>query len=340
MLPILSTLLLMNSAAADDDKPRRLSIEVSTGIRPDMAGLGSTILQDGTVDTADSTMANLLYSTGTAFMSDQENYTIWHNSQDTESTFNLMGAEPVSTGAMLGGELGARLRYELDDLIRFPMFLQAGAHYTQRVSGGYQERVFGDVAQQNATVAALLALNSENPEDYIGGKMTSQYDASWLEIPISIGFKVPAPRRQYTYAYGSLGMSYMSGGFSVGFDADEKYTNVLATHIDAENFAINNLSPGAVSDEIFFNIKSWGLNYGLGVQAGLKSGMAFFFEMNASGGAATVYGSDMKAESKQLLTAVSSEALATEDPEWFDKLAYPVLATGASFRTGLKYYFF
>ena len=39
-------------------------------------------------------------------------------------------------------------------------------------------------------------------------------------------------------------------------------------------------------------------------------------------------------------TATSSEAIAQSDPEWFDKLAFPVLATGASFRTGMRFSFF
>lgn len=339
MLPLLSTLLLSGAAQADDDKkPRRLSIDFSAGVTPDMAGLGSTIAQDGTVDTSSTTIANLLYSTDKAFMSDQSNMTIWHNSQDTDSTFNLMGAEPVVGGPLLGREIGGRVRYELDDLIRYPLFIQAGAYFSKRVSGGYQERVLGDAAEQNSTVALLLALNGASPDEYVGGKMTNQYDASWMEIPISLGIKVPS-KRPYTFAYGSAGVSIFKGGFSVAFDADENYANALATHVDTENYTINNLSPGAVSDKIDFVLDGVGLNYAVGVQAGIKPGLAFFGELNSSGAAGSVYSTDLKPETKQLLTALSSETLATEDPEWFDKLAYPVVATGASFRLGLRYYF-
>lgn len=340
MLPLLSALLLTNVAQADDDdkKPRRLSFDISAGITPDMAGLGSTIAQDGTVDTSSTTLANLLYSTDKAFMSDQSNMTIWHNSQDTESTFNLLGSEPVVGGPLLGRELGGRLRYELDDLIRYPLFIQAGAYFSKRISGGYQERVLGDAAEQNASVALLLALNGASPDDYVGGKMTNQYDASWMEIPISLGIKVPS-KRKYTFGYASAGVSIFKGGFSVAFDADEKYAAALATHVDTTELTINNLSPGAVSDQIDFILDGIGLNYGIGIQAGIRPGLAFFGEMNSSGAAGSVYSTDLKPESKQLLTALSSESLATEDPEWFDKLAYPVVATGASYRIGLRYYF-
>jgi hypothetical protein len=326
--------------AIAEDKPRQLSIEFSGGIRPDMAGLGETIAKDGTIDVAETTVASLLYSTDMAFMSDQANQTIWHNSNDTSSTFKLLSEEPVLGGGLLGGEIGGRLRYELNDRERFPLFVQAGVYYTQRIAGGYQERVLGDVAQQNATVAALLVLNGEDPEDFIHGKMSNQYDASWIEIPIGIGLKAPHPTRKNTAAYGSVGVSLFRGGFSVGFDIDERYANALSTHIDTDEMTVTNLSPGAVSDEIRFDIQAVGLNYGMGVQAGLGEGAAFFMELNSSGAAQAVYGSELKPETKQLLTAGSSANLAAEDPEWFDTIAYPVLTTGASFRVGMRYYFF
>ena len=337
---IVITLATFFSAPAQaDDKIKRLSVDFTAGIRPDMAGLGSTISQDGTIDTADTTLANLLYSTDKALMSDQDNATIWYNSNDTESTFKLLGEEPELGGSMLGLELGGRLRYELDDLIKFPLYIQSGFHYTQRISGGYQKRVLGDAAETNGTLALLFALNQMEAADYSGGTMITQYDASWYEIPFTLGIKVPL-KKKYTFAYGSFGLSYFSGGFSVMMDVDEAYANVLATHVDAEALTLTNYSPGAVKDTVAFNMSSIGLNYGLGIQSGTKNGVAFFAELNSSGAARTVYSSDMKAETKQILTATSSGALTEADPEWFDKLAFPVLTTGASFRTGVRFYFF
>ena len=340
-LAVLSAVLLSTAPAAAEEGARnkRLSIDVSMGIRPDMASLGSTITQDGTLDTADSTMANLLYSTDKALMSDQSNSTLWYNSQNTDTTFKLMGAEPVLGGPMLGGEFGGRIRYELDDIIRFPLYLQAGFHYSTRISGGYQERVLGDVAQQNETVALLLALNGEDPEDYINGQLITQYDATWYEVPITLGIKVKAKKRPYTMAYGGAGLSYFNGGFSVSLDSDERYSNVLATHIDADSFSVTNLSPGAVQDTIDFSITGVGLNYSLGVQSGTKAGVAMFFEYNGSGTAKTTYSGGLTDESQRLLTATSSQTLAEADPNWFRQLAYPVVTTGAAFRVGVRYYF-
>jgi hypothetical protein len=331
---------LLSSPAMADDKTKRLSVDFTAGIRPDMAGLGSTISKDGTIDTADSTLASTFFSTDKALMSDQSNSTLWANSQDTESIFKVMGAEPALGGSMLGMELGSRLRYELDDVVNFPVYLQSGFHYSQRIAGGYQERTLGNIAEAEE-LALLFAINQLDPLDYSGGTMITQYDASWMEIPLTVGIKVPL-KRKYTFAYGSFGASYFSGGFSVMMDVDEVYANVLSTHIDVDAAVptMTNYSPGAVTDTIAFNMTGIGLNYGLGVQAGTKNGVVFFAELNSSGAAKTVYGSEMKSETKQILTAVSSESLAQSDPEWFDTLAYPVLATGASFRTGVRFYFF
>lgn len=332
--------LLWASTAQAQEEPKRFSLAISTGLRPDMASLGATITQDGTVDTGETTMANLVYSTDKALMSDRNNLAIWHNSKNTNSPFRLLGEEPVLGGPMLGIEIGAKATYELDDVIDFPLYVQLGFHYATRMSGGHQERVLGDAAAANPQLAALLQANGEDPADYVGGRMITDYDASWFEIPINLGIKVPITTRDYTFAYGQLGVSFFQGGFSVGIDADEAYTNVLATHVDTEALTVNNLSPGAVQDTIDFRIGSMGVNYGVGVQTGVSSGLAIFLELNSSGTAKTVYSSELAPETRQLLTATSSETLAESDDQWFKRLAFPVVAGGATVRTGLRYYFF
>ncbi len=192
-----------------------------------------------------------------------------------------------------------------------------------------------------------MGFNGLAAEDFVGGKMITDYTASWYEIPITIGVKVPV-KREYSYAYGGVGASFFRGGFSVAMDIDEKYANVLATHISDSEYVnedfgiplITNLSPGAVSDTVEFVNACWGLNYGVGVQVGTPKGLAFFAELNSSGTAGTVYSSDMKEETQQLLTATSSATLASVDDAWFEKLAFPVVTTGAAFRIGLRVYAF
>lgn len=327
-------------AADDEDAPKRFSFGINVGLTPDMASLGATITQDGTIDTGDTTMANLVYSTDQALMSDRDNSAIWHNSQHTDSAFKLLGAEPVLGGPLLGLELAGNVQYEFDDLISFPLYLRAGFHYSFSASGGHQERTLGDAAQAIPEVAALLQANGEDPANYVGGTMVTDYKANWFEIPITLGLKVPFKKMPYTHAYGGIGVSFFQGGFGVGLDVDEQYANVLATHIDSEAATVTNLSPGAVQDEIDFRIGGTGLNWQLGAQAGTKIGLAFFLELNSSGTSKTVLSSAMKSETRQLLTATSSETLYGQDPEWFKRLAFPVVASGARVRVGVRYYFF
>ena len=338
----LVALTLATPDAMAEDKVKRLSISLSAGVRPDMASLGDTIVQDGTVDTSDSTIANLLYNTDKALMSDRNNMVLWYNTQNTDSTFLMLGEDPVTGGALLGMEFGGDVRYELDDVINFPLFIEAGFYYTTSISGGHQERVLGDAAAENEDLQLLLPLNGMSGDDFVGGKMVTDYAASWYEIPVSLGVKVPV-KRDYSFAYGSVGFSYFNGGFEVGMDIDEKYANALATHVTDLDEAIptvTNLSPGAVVDTITFSNSGIGLNYGLGVQVGMKNGTAFFVEYNGSGTSGTVYSSKFKKETAELLTATSSKTLAENDADWFKKLAFPVVTTGATARVGIRYYAF
>ncbi|ACY19100.1 porin OmpL1 [Haliangium ochraceum] len=326
------------SSAHADEGAKRLSVDLSFGVRPDMASLGQTIAQDGTIDTADSTMANLVYSTGQALMGDRNNMAIWHNSSNTNSTFRLLGEEPEVGGPLLGLDIGANARYELDDHVGFPLFVRAGFHYITSVSGGQQRRVLGDAAQANPDIAGLLMANGENPADYIGGVMESEYSASWLEIPITVGFKVAINEDSFMYA--GAGISLFRGGFSVGMNVDENYANVLATHIDTEALTVTNLSPGAVNETVEFQLGGVGVNYMIGGQAAIAdTGAVVFLELNSSGAAKTVYSSRLDANARRLLTATSSASLYSEDPEWFKRLAFPVVAGGGTMRVGLRYYF-
>lgn len=326
------------STSAEAGDVKRLSFGLSTGLKPDMASLGSTITQDGSVDTAESTLANLAYGTDKVLMSDRDNLALWHNSSNTNSSFKMLGEEPTAGGPLLGLDLGANVQYDLDD-VKVPLFVRAGVHYTSRMSGGEQRRTLGDIAAVDPNLSALLQANGEDPNDYIGGVMTTQYDAKWIEVPISLGLKVPIDD-QHSFAYGSVGVSLFQGGFSVTMDVDEKYANVLATHVNTSDLTVTNYSPGAVNEVVDFKIGGMGLNWGLGAQKGFGKMFAGYFELNSSGMAKTVYSSALSPSARQLLTATSSETLANNDPEWFKRLAFPVVTSGASFHLGLRIYVF
>jgi hypothetical protein len=340
---VLGTALLSvgvaEAAEKDDKKPKRFSISFSGGIRPDMAQLGSTIAQDGSIDVAETSFANLAYSTNKALMSDRDNMTLAQNSKQTDSVFNVLDSYKEG-GSLLGAEFGGDLRYEFDDLIDWPLFLKTGFYYTTRVSGGEQSRTFGDLAEQSQTVRDLAAINGLDPEDYSGGTMKTNWNARWWEIPISIGAKVHI--KPHTFAYGYAGISIFKGGFDVGIDVDDTYSRILGTHVDTSQAIppATDLSPGAVKDTIQFRTTALGLNYGLGAQIGIGRTWAVFLELNASGAAKTVYAQKYSEGSKKLLTTVSSQSLAESDETWFQTLAYPVVMQGASGRLGVRAYLF
>jgi len=342
---LLAGTMLPLAAHAADDKPKRFSISLGAGITPDMAGLGSTIVQDGTVDVADTSMAALAYSTDKVLMSDRNNMTLKANSDKTNSVFNVL-SDYKEGGSLLGLEIGGDLRYELDDVIDFPLFIDAGFYYSTKVAGGSQSRTFGDIAEQSETVQAIATVYGLDTADYVGGTMITEWSAAWIEVPISLGIKVPS-KKPHTFAYGNAGVSIFSGGFDIGINADEKYLNVLNTHIVDDGGLVPEVydqSPdGGLQDTIKFRTGAVGLNYGVGVQAGLGRHVAFFLELNSSGAAKTVFAQPMGDTTKRVLTSASSQSLADEeagDPSWFQDIAYPVLMTGASARLGIRAYLF
>jgi hypothetical protein len=342
---------LSGTAQAEEAKPTRFSLGLGVGIRPDMAQLGTTIVQDGTVDVADSSLAGY-YSTDKFLMSDRNNMTLQANSEGTSSIFNMQ-SDYQAGGSMLGLEKGGDLRYELDDVIKFPLFISAGFYHTGKLSGGEQSRTMGDVVPNlpDLYINVIENITGNSAEDYAGGTMKTTWNASWWEIPISLGMKVPI--KPHWFVYGKAGVSIFNGGFDITVDIDEKYANVLGTHVDAAALEGADLSPdGGVQDTISFRTGAVGLNYGLGTQVNIRKRFAVYFELNASGAAKTVYGSETKDETKQLFTALSSDLIAggsgeegdatyiQGDSTWFDQLAYPVVMQGASGRFGMRVYFF
>lgn len=339
LVPLAFASSTAHAGKKDSDGAKRFSISFSTGIRPDMAQLGSTIVQDGTIDVADTSFANVAYSTNKLFMSDRDSMTLDSNSRQTNSVFNVQDGYQAG-GSMLGMEWGGDIRYELDDAIDFPLFLEAGFYYTGKISGGEQSRTFGDVANQSETITTLAALYGLDPNDFSGGTMKTTWNASWWEIPVSLGIKVPV--KPHLYTYGWIGVSWFNGGFSIDANIDETYSRILATHIDQSEAipTITDLSPGAVNESIEFKTAAMGLNYGLGAQVNIKKTFAVFIELESSGAAQTVYATQVGDGARQLLTAVSSQTLAESDPNWFKDVAYPVVMQGASGQVGFRAYLF
>lgn len=329
-------LLCAMTPAAHADDTRRFSVALSAGAIPDMAGLGASIAQDGSLPVGPTSLGQL-YSTDHLLMSDQQNQTLWHSSSQSTSVFRLMSEAPQLGGPLLGGELGGRLRLE-SAADRLPGFVELGAFFSTRISGGQQARTLGSLAQDSAQLAAILKASGESASDYVSGHLSSEHDAAWIEIPLSVGLKTPDLWAR-SFVYGSLGVSYMRGGYVLSIDADERYSNVLASHLDADTLTITNHSPGAVSEQISFAVQGLGLNYGLGVQTGLGEHAAVFADLNRSGLTRVALGSGLSPAGQQLLSAMTDPALTEDDATWFQGVARSISLNGASIRIGLRRYF-
>jgi len=337
-------------------KAKRFSIGVNLGLKADMANLGATIAQDGTVDLADTTVASAFYSTDKLVMGDRDNLAIWYNSDTTDSDFKLLGADPTLGGPLLGADIGVSVQYELDEILSIPLYVKTGFNYVTRFSGGVQERQLGTVlsdltAPDGAApeLAVPFALKGYFPEDFDGGVLKSSFDAAWFEIPVSLGFKIPV--KDQSFFYGWIGASYFSGGFDVHLQMDKQYVNAVTTHVDTTLDPTEMVTPGVdqsteegLDEVVQFRAGTIGLNYGVGGQVDLGYGLVWYIELNSSGAAKTVYSNDLSPRGQEVLTRLSSETLGAvggaSNDYWFKRLAFPVVMGGGSLRTGLRFYLF
>ncbi len=322
-------------------KIKRFSFGVNVGLKGNQASLGDTITKDGTVDTASSTMANQFYSTKTAIMSDRNNAAIKYNSGNTGSPFNQLTAY-TDGGALTGIDFGGQAQYDLDDLINLPLFVRAAFNYQLTIGGGSQSRTLGNVASAYPAASGLLAANGLTASDYSGGTMTTKFTSSSMEIPVSVGWNARISDK--TKVYLGVGASYFNGGWDVKVGIDEKYANVLATHVNTTAVTATNYwkqaGGGSLDETITFRVSGIGVNYFMGIEQMLTESLSAFAEIYASGFAKTSYSSELSDKGQKLFTALSSETLAQNDPNWFKRLAFPVVLGGASIKIGVKYYLF
>ena len=339
--PVVATTGTTSTAKGDSGKVKRFSFGVNMGLKGNQANLGDTITKDGSVDTASSTVANTFYSTKKAIMSDRDNAAIKYNSGNTAAPFNQL-ASFTEGGPLTGLDFGAQGQYDLDDILHLPLFVRAAFNYQLTMGGGSQSRTLGDVSTANPSASALLISNGLTPSDYSGGTMTSKFSSNQIEIPISVGFNARISEK--TKVYFGFGASYFYGGWDVKLNIDEKYANALATHVNTTNLTATNYwkaaGGGAIDETLSFRTSGLGVNYFMGIEQMLTGNLAGFAEIYASGFAKLSYSTQLSDKGQKLFTAMSSETLAQQDPNWFKRLAFPVVLGGASIKIGVKYYLF
>ena len=185
---------------------------------------------------------------------------------------------------------------------------------------------------------ALLAANGISGDPYNGGTLTNEFNASWMEIPVALGFRVSI--KKGTEVYAGAGISWFSGGLSLQINADEKYVDALTTHADISTLTIIQYATdvGAISDRVDFKAAGLGINYFLGLAQYIDAGVSIFMELYASGTAKTVYSTAFSEDLSKAFTAASSDSLAAQDPQWFKRVAFPIVMRGGQVKIGARYY--
>jgi hypothetical protein len=329
------------SAGGVTGKVKRFSFGVNVGLKGNQASLGDTITKDGSIDTASSTVASTFYATRKAIMSDRDSAAIKYNSGSTAAPFN-QATGYTEGGALTGLDFGGQAQYDLDDMINLPFFLRAAFNYQLTISGGSQSRTLGDVSTANPQASAVLTANGLTPADYAGGTLTTKFKSNSMEIPLSIGFNARISEK--TKIYLGVGASWFNGGWDVTVNVDEKYANALATHVNTATATARNYwkeaGGGSLNETIQFRISGVGVHYFIGLEQMLTANLAAFAEVYASGMAKVSYSSEISDKGQKLFTALSSETLAQQDPNWFKRLAFPIVLGGATIKVGVKYYLF
>jgi hypothetical protein len=321
----------------DDGRKEILSFGISTGLRANMASLGDTIAKDGTVELSSNSALRALGGTKNVFQSGKDDAVLLHNSSSTNSAYKFLDRQE-NTGALMGITIGSEVKLELAKLVNLPLFVRAGADYTFRVGGGYSERVLGS-AIENATPLGGAVRDATG--GVTGGTMNYQFDARWLEIPLTIGLSIPIEGGHKVY--GGFGPSYYRGGFSVDLNMDERYVRAATTLLDG-NTVYGPLVTNALQEKIDFKWAGLGFNYVLGIEARVGDRNALFFEYAATGGADTRFSSAPSADGQRFLTAVNSGVSggvvlpAQADDRFLKRIAYPVVLGGGFFRIGYRFY--
>jgi hypothetical protein len=321
----------------ESSRKETLSFGLSTGLRTNMAQLGDTIVKDGTVELGSNSALRALGGTKNVFQGGKDDAVLVHNSASTNSAYKFLD-RAENSGALMGVTVGGDVKLELAKILDLPLFVRTGAEYTFRVGGGRHERVLGS-AIENATPLGGAVRDATG--GVTGGTMMYQFDASWLEVPLTIGLSVPLEGGHRLY--GGFGPSYYRGGFSVDIDMDERYVRAATTLLDG-NTVYGPLVRDAIREKIDFTWGGLGFNYVLGMEARLDDRNALFFEYAATGGADTRFSSAPSADAQRFLTAVNSGVSggvvmpASADDRFLKRIAYPVVLGGGFFRLGYRFY--
>ncbi len=332
LLGIFTILLFATTLYAQEGGRKSFSVGITLGIVSDLAALGSTIIDDGTLDTADGSLANAT-NTGLLIMSDKDDAVALTSSQNTNvgPLQFLSGFEEA--GPMMGMSIGGYAMYDFLSLADLPFFARLGFDYVVQVSGGEHSRTLASGVDQYADANGFSRPISGS---YTGATMKHTFTSSWLEIPLTVGICLPVGK--YGKVYGGLGMSYFNGGWALEVDLDAEYAQYLTM------FAGNAqaLVTSEVKEKVEFKVSTISVNFCLGAEVNVAYGIAVSFEYWGSGAAQTVHSeTKFSSNAAQIMTAaLAGEDAAAADSEYIKQFAYPVVLGSSFFKFGVKYYIF
>ena len=132
----------------------------------------------------------------------------------------------LAAGAAFAGNLLTFLVfYEFLTLSTYPLVIhrqtdevrRAGRVYLAYTIAGGAVATFGTIWLYTVTGTLEFATGG-SVDDFAGGTMKTTWNASWTEIPISLGMKVPV--KPHWFVYGNAGVSIFKGGFDITVDID------------------------------------------------------------------------------------------------------------------------
>jgi hypothetical protein len=331
-LTFLTVLLFAATVYAQDSGSKSFSAGLTFGIVPDLASMGATIITDGTLETADGSLAN---STGTSdlIMSDKDDAVNLNNSNGTNvAPMDFLGSFSEA-GPMMGLSIAGYAMYDFKTLADLPLFTRFGFDYVMQTGGGEHKRTLGPGIDQ---AAALGGYPVASGGTYAGASMSYAFESSWMEIPLTVGIVLPVGK--IGKIYGGLGMSYFKGNWSLAVKMDSQYAQYL-TAFEGDSAA---LADEAINETVQFSISTISMNFLLGMEVEVYESVSITLEYWASGALQVVYAdSSFSTEGKNVMTAaLGGKTAASNDSEYVKKFAYPVKLGGSYFKFGAKYYIF
>lgn len=326
--------LKKKDAQSSKKKNRSLSFGLTTGVVADMSQLGSAITNDGVVDLNGDSLAS---KTGITklLMPDRDCSLQAYSSEGTNAVPLQVISDYEEGGPLIGLDTGVYVMYDTLELWELPFFVRLGFDYVFKVSGGEQMLKLGPGPDQVADSGGFA-----KPDfGFEGGTIKTTWNSSWMEVPLTFG--VILPIMDLGKVYGGLGVSWFRGGFSINVNADKKYAAFLTSYNTVDYPGSESLMvTEPINETIEFMTYGVSFNMLLGFEVFISENVAATVEYWASATMQTVFAeTEFSSTAKHAMTmATAGPDAASNDDEYIERFAYPVVLGGSMMKFGVRYY--